>query len=301
MIPAEEIEEFLKGSDPEQYIVSVEFDYVSDSIYKIIEDPIKGKIVKRDTFIPFAWVGDLRGLNFYQGSKGLQKEAMSKYGIVIDKLKNTKDFKNLKPKDVVLYGFGRIGRLLAREMMSKMGKGEQLRLRAIVTRDRNDASSLEKRASLLRYDSVHGDFHGSVQADAKNNVLIINGTTVHVITANSPEEIDYTQYGIEDALVIDNTGAFTTEEQLKRHLSSKGVSKVLLTAPGKGVPNIVYGVNHTDYNPENVTIFSAASCTTNAITPVLKVVEDNLNLILIFHSKSELYLISQRILFYILG
>jgi len=87
MIPAEEIEEFLKGSDPEQYIVSVEFDYVSDSIYKIIEDPIKGKIVKRDTFIPFAWVGDLRGLNFYQGSKGLQKEAMSKYGIVIDKLK----------------------------------------------------------------------------------------------------------------------------------------------------------------------------------------------------------------------
>ena len=87
MIPAEEIEEFLKGSDPEQYIVSVEFDYVSDSIYKIIEDPIKGKIVKRDTFIPFAWVGDLRGLNFYQGSKGLQKEAMTKYGIVIDKLK----------------------------------------------------------------------------------------------------------------------------------------------------------------------------------------------------------------------
>jgi DNA polymerase elongation subunit (family B) len=87
MIPAEEIEDFLKGSDPEQYIVSVEFDYVSDSIYKIIEDPIKGKIVKRDTFIPFAWVGDLRGLNFYQGSKGLQKEAMSKYGIVIDKLK----------------------------------------------------------------------------------------------------------------------------------------------------------------------------------------------------------------------
>jgi DNA polymerase elongation subunit (family B) len=87
MIPAEEIEDFLKGSDPEQYIVSVEFDYVSDSIYKIIEDPIKGKIVKRDTFIPFAWVGDLRGLNFYQGSKGLQKEAMTKYGIVIDKLK----------------------------------------------------------------------------------------------------------------------------------------------------------------------------------------------------------------------
>ena len=103
---------------------------------------------------------------------------------------------------------------------------------------------------------------------------MINGTTVHIITANSPEEIDYTAYGIEDALVIDNTGAFTTEEALKRHLSSKGADKVLLTAPGKGVPNIVYGVNHEDYNPDEVNIFSAASCTTNAITPVLKAVED---------------------------
>ena len=198
---------------------------------------------------------------------------------VIDKLKNAKNSKNIKPKDVVLYGFGRIGRLLAREMMSKIGKGQQLRLRAIVTRDRNDASSLEKRASLLRYDSVHGDFEGSVQADVENNALIINGTTVHIITANSPEEIDYTQYGIDEALVIDNTGAFTTEEALKRHLVSKGVNKVLLTAPGKGVPNIVYGVNHNDYNPDKVDIYSAASCTTNAITPILQVVEETLGVV----------------------
>ncbi|MNF80242.1 Glyceraldehyde-3-phosphate dehydrogenase [compost metagenome] len=179
-------------------------------------------------------------------------------------------------KDVVLYGFGRIGRLLARELMSKTGKGNQLRLRAIVTRDKNDASILEKRASLLRYDSIHGDFQGSVIADPKNNALIINGTTVHIINANTPEEIDYTQYGINDALVIDNTGAFTTEETLKRHLTSNGVSKVLLTAPGKGVPNIVHGVNHTEYNPDEINIFSAASCTTNAITPILKAVEDTL-------------------------
>lgn len=198
---------------------------------------------------------------------------------VIDKLKNAKNFQEIKPKDVVLYGFGRIGRLLAREMMSKIGKGQQLRLRAIVTRDKNDAVLLEKRASLLRYDSVHGDFHGSVIADPENNALLINGTTVHIITANSPEEIDYTAYGIEDALVIDNTGAFTTEEALKRHLSSKGADKVLLTAPGKGVPNIVYGVNHEDYNPDEVNIFSAASCTTNAITPVLKAVEDTLGVV----------------------
>ena len=198
---------------------------------------------------------------------------------VIDKLKNAKNFQEIKPKDVVLYGFGRIGRLLAREMMSKIGKGQQLRLRAIVTRDKNDAVLLEKRASLLRYDSVHGDFQGSVIADPENNALLINGTTVHIITANSPEEIDYTSYGIEEALVIDNTGAFTTEEALKRHLTSKGVDKVLLTAPGKGVPNIVYGVNHDNYNPDEVSIFSAASCTTNAITPILKAVEDTLGVV----------------------
>ncbi len=198
---------------------------------------------------------------------------------VIDKLKDAKNSEEITPKDVVLYGFGRIGRLLAREMMSKIGKGQQLRLRAIVTRDRNDAQSLEKRASLLQYDSVHGDFQGSVSADIENNALIINGTTVHVITANSPEEIDYTLYGIDNALVIDNTGAFTNEETLQRHLISKGVDKVLLTAPGKGVPNIVYGVNHNEFNPDEVSIFSAASCTTNAITPILKAVEDTLGVV----------------------
>lgn len=198
---------------------------------------------------------------------------------VIDKLNNIKNTEEITSKDVVLYGFGRIGRLLARELMIKMGKGEQLRLRAIVTRDKNDAVSLEKRASLLRYDSIHGDFMGSVVADVKNNALIINGTTVHVITANGPEEIDYIKYGINDALVIDNTGAFTTEEALRRHLSSKGALKVLLTAPGKGVPNIVHGVNHNEYNPDEVDIFSAASCTTNAITPILKAVEDTLGVV----------------------
>jgi len=194
---------------------------------------------------------------------------------VIDKLKNAKDFVNNKPKDVVLYGFGRIGRLLARELMSKAGKGTQLRLRAIVVRGTIDEKNLEKRASLLRHDSVHGDFDGSVTADLENKALLVNGTHVHIIPANNPEEIDYTAYGIDNALVIDNTGAFTTEEALARHLQAKGADKVLLTAPGKGVPNIVYGVNHNDYNPDEVNIWSAASCTTNAITPILKVIEDN--------------------------
>ena len=220
---------------------------------------------------------DIGKLTFEYHSK--ENKYNNAKAFVIDRLKNAKNSEEINSKDVVLYGFGRIGRLLARELMSKMGKGEQLRLRAIVTRDKNDAVSLEKRASLLRYDSIHGDFMGSVVADVKNNALIINGTTVHVITANGPEEIDYTQFGINDALIIDNTGAFTTEEALRRHLSSKGAHKVLLTAPGKGVPNIVHGVNQNEYNPDEIDIFSAASCTTNAITPILKAVEDTLGVV----------------------
>ncbi|HAT63060.1 MAG TPA: glyceraldehyde-3-phosphate dehydrogenase, partial [Flavobacteriaceae bacterium] len=159
------------------------------------------------------------------------------------------------------------------------GKGSQMRLRAVVTRDKSDLTVLEKRASLLQYDSVHGDFPGTVRADIENNALVINGTTVHMISANAPEEIDYTKYGIEDALVIDNTGAFRDDVALGRHLQSKGVSKVLFTAPGKNIPNIVHGVNHLDYNPKKVDIFSAASCTTNAITPVLKAVEDSFGVV----------------------
>ncbi len=178
------------------------------------------------------------------------------------------------PKDVVLYGFGRIGRLVARELMAQEGMGEQLRLRAVVSRGETP-ESLEKRASLLRVDSVHGDFPGTVEADVDNMALIINGRQVKFINAAKPEDIDYTAYGINDALIIDNTGAFRDDAALSRHLQAKGAAKVLLTAPGKGVPNIVHGVNQTDYDPNTVDIFSAASCTTNAITPVLKVIEDN--------------------------
>jgi len=191
------------------------------------------------------------------------------------KLKDAHKNGSIEPKDVVLYGFGRIGRLVARELMTRTGKGSQLRLRAIVTRGDINETILEKRASLLRNDSVHGEFPGTVNADIKNEALIINGTTVKIISANAPEDIDYTKYDIKNALVIDNTGAFRDEDALKRHLSSKGVEKVLLTAPGKGVPNIVHGVNHNEYNPDKVNIFSAASCTTNAITPILKAVEDS--------------------------
>ena len=203
-----------------------------------------------------------------------QKNYEDALSFVKDKLSKANDAEDLIPKDIVLYGFGRIGRLLARELMSKAGKGSQMRLRAIVTRGNVDATVLEKRASLLKMDSVHGDFNGTVSIDEENNALIINGTTVYIISANAPEDIDYTAYGINDALVIDNTGAFRDDVALSRHLKGKGVSKVLLTAPGKGIPNIVHGANHLDHDPNKVDIFSAASCTTNAITPILKAVEE---------------------------
>ncbi len=182
------------------------------------------------------------------------------------------DKKTLTPKDVVLYGFGRIGRIAARELIMQAGKGEQLRLRAIVTRSNSD-KDISKRADLLRYDSVHGAFNGTIVEDYENKALIINGQTIQMIAAKDAGAIDYTQYGINDALVIDNTGVLRDREGLSTHLKSKGISKVLLTAPGSGVPNIVFGVNHESFDA-NETIYSAASCTTNAIVPVLKVVED---------------------------
>ncbi|MEK6615255.1 MAG: glyceraldehyde-3-phosphate dehydrogenase [Bacteroidota bacterium] len=199
---------------------------------------------------------------------------------ISDKLKTFigKDKLILKPKDVVLYGFGRIGRLAARELISLAGKGEQLRLRAIVTRNYSDAD-LVKRADLLRTDSVHGTFPGTVVEDFQNKALIINGHTVKMIAAEKPESVDYTSYGIHDALLIDNTGIARDRAGLGKHLLAKGISKVLLTAPGKGdIPNIVFGVNHENFDISAEKIFSAASCTTNGIIPVLKVIEESLNI-----------------------
>ncbi|QSX35324.1 glyceraldehyde-3-phosphate dehydrogenase [Shewanella avicenniae] len=179
----------------------------------------------------------------------------------------------VQPRDVVLYGFGRIGRLLARLLIAKTGQSNKLCLKAIVLRGGRDGD-LEKRASLLRRDSVHGPFNGSVEVDVENNAIIANGTYIQVIYANSPSEVDYTKYGIENALVVDNTGIWKDEAGLGQHLQCPGAAKVLLTAPAKGaIKNIVYGVNDSDITPEDI-IVSAASCTTNAITPVLKAIND---------------------------
>ncbi len=209
----------------------------------------------------------------------VHNEYKSKFDFISDKLSGfvEKEEHPLVPKDVILYGFGRIGRLAARELIKNTGKGQQLRLRAIVTRTNSDTDII-KRASLLRTDSVHGPFPGTIIEDLDNKSLIINGQIIHMIQAASPDQVDYETFGIHNALVIDNTGAFRDRESLGLHLRSKGVGNVLLTAPGKEMPNVVYGVNHEDLDIEKEHLYSAASCTTNAIVPVLKVINDHLKI-----------------------
>jgi glyceraldehyde 3-phosphate dehydrogenase len=175
--------------------------------------------------------------------------------------------------DVVLYGFGRIGRLLARLLIEKTGSGDGLRLKAVVVRE-TGKGDLQKRASLLRRDSVHGPFAGTIAVDEEDNAIIANGNYIKIIYANDPSAIDYTQYGIKDALLVDNTGKWRDREGLGQHLKCPGISKAILTAPGKGdIKNIVPGVNHGMVEDSD-TILSLASCTTNAIVPPLKALSE---------------------------
>ncbi|AEM83874.1 glyceraldehyde-3-phosphate dehydrogenase [Streptomyces violaceusniger] len=178
-------------------------------------------------------------------------------------------------RDVVLYGFGRIGRLVARLLIEKAGSGNGLRLRAIVVRGGGGRAGedLVKRASLLRRDSIHGQFQGTITVDEANSTIVANGNEIKVIYADDPTSVDYTAYGIKDAILIDNTGKWRDREGLSKHLRP-GVDKVVLTAPGKGdVPNVVHGVNHDTIKPDEQ-ILSCASCTTNAIVPPLKAMAD---------------------------
>ena len=178
-----------------------------------------------------------------------------------------------KPRDVVLFGFGRIGRLLARLLIEKTGGGDQLLLRAIVLRP-GRPDDLVKRAALLRRDSVHGAFQGTIRVDEENQCLIANGNVIRMIYASDRAGIDYTRYGIDDALLIDNSGIWRDAAGLGEHLKSKGVAKVMVTAPGKGdIKNIVSGVN-SHLIEDDDRLLSCASCTTNAIVPVLKAVND---------------------------
>ena len=180
---------------------------------------------------------------------------------------------DIDPTDVVLYGFGRIGRLLARILVAREAAYGGVRLRAIVVRNKGEGD-IVKRASLLRRDSVHGALNGTISVDEEEQVIWANGTKIQMIYANDPATIDYTEYGINNAVLVDNTGVWRDKEGLSQHLEAKGVARVLLTAPGKGdIKNIVFGINDSAITDDDK-ILSAASCTTNGITPVLKVIND---------------------------
>ena len=231
--------------------------------------PILQEVVKLDLGASRIDIGKI-AVDYKKDSRGLSVEEF-----VRAELADATSNKGAKPTptDVVLYGFGRIGRILARLLIEKTGSGDGLRLKAIVVRE-SGKGDLQKRASLLRRDSVHGAFAGTIAVDEDDSAIIANGNYVKVIYSNDPSTVDYTQYGIDNAVLIDNTGKWRDREGLGQHLKCKGIKRVILTAPGKGdLKNIVHGVNNNLITDED-TIISAASCTTNAIVPPLKALFD---------------------------
>jgi len=230
---------------------------------------------------------DLGTAHIDAGRIAVMYEEVKKSGMLVEEFvrRQVADLIGAKPKpveqprDVVLFGFGRIGRLMARLLIEKTGGGDTLRLRAIVVRKGKAADDLMKRASLLQRDSVHGPFNGTIRVDEERQSLICNGNEVKFIYGDTPDAIDYTQYGISDAIVVDNTGKWSDREGLSKHLKCPGVSKVILTAPGKGdLKNIVFGINDDEISDDD-TIITAASCTTNAISPPLKVLNDKFGIV----------------------
>jgi len=182
-------------------------------------------------------------------------------------------------RDVVLYGFGRIGRAVTRLLIEQTGRGNQLRLRAIILRAKlsDRYQELSKRIALLKSDSIHGEFAGMAEVSPDAEGFIINGNHIPVIFAGKPEEVDYQAYGIREALLIDNTGVWRDRAGLERHLRP-GIKSVLLTAPGDEVPNIVVGINHNQYDWSKVELASAASCTTNAVAPLIQIISEKIGI-----------------------
>lgn len=176
--------------------------------------------------------------------------------------------------DIVLYGFGRIGRMLARLLLEKNTNREGLTLKAIVVRKRSE-NDLQKRASLLRRDSIHGQFKGTISVDEENEAIIANGNFIKIIYETNEEPfIDFSKFGITYATLIDNTGKNKDTNSLEKHLKCNGINRVIVTAPtSPSIKNIVFGVNH-DQITRNDKIISAASCTTNAIAPILHIIQN---------------------------
>jgi glyceraldehyde 3-phosphate dehydrogenase len=171
---------------------------------------------------------------------------------------------------VAINGFGRIGRLVFRAMVEQGLVGNDVEVVAV-----GDIVPADNLAYLLKYDSIQGRFSGTVSSEKsaadkpEDDVLIVNGQKLHVVSAKDPSQLPWKQLGVD--VVIESTGLFTDVEKAKGHLAA-GAKKVIITAPAKGdCPTIVMGVNEGTYNPTLHHIISNASCTTNCLAPVVHV------------------------------
>lgn len=163
---------------------------------------------------------------------------------------------------VAINGFGRIGRLALRLAMKRKG------IEVVAINDLVDAQNL---AYLLKYDSVHGCYEGKITAE--ENAIVIDGKKVMVFSEKEPEKLPWKDLKVD--YVIESTGRFTKLEDAKRHLVA-GAQRVIISAPAKdGVPTFVIGVNHKNYDPKKDFVISNASCTTNCLAPLTKVILDN--------------------------
>jgi glyceraldehyde 3-phosphate dehydrogenase len=168
---------------------------------------------------------------------------------------------------VAINGFGRIGRLVFRAGLDN----PDIEFVGI-----NDLVPPDSIAYLLKYDSTHGQFKGTVEA--KSDGILVNDQFIPCVSVRNPEELPWGKLGVD--YVVESTGLFTTFETASKHLTA-GAKRVVLSAPTKDpekVPTYVVGVNHQDYNPASDVIVSNASCTTNCLAPIAKVINDNFGL-----------------------
>ena len=163
---------------------------------------------------------------------------------------------------VAINGFGRIGRLVFRALVEQGLVGKEIEVVAV-----GDIVPADNLAYLLKYDTAQGRFNGTVSSKkssadkAEDDVLVVNGAEIHVVSAKSPAELPWAKFGVD--IVIESTGLFTEAEKAKGHITA-GAKKVIISAPAKGEDiTIVMGVNDDKYDPRNHRIVSNASCTTN--------------------------------------
>ncbi len=186
---------------------------------------------------------------------------------------------------VAINGFGRIGRNFMRCWLTR--QNSQIQVVAI-----NDTSDPKTNAHLLRYDSMIGRFNGDISAD--ENTITVNGHTIKCTSDRNPENLPWKEWDID--LIIESTGVFVSKEGASKHINA-GAKKVLITAPGKGDDGtFVVGVNHHDYDHYKHDVISNASCTTNCLAPIAKVIHENFGIIKGTMTTTHSYTGDQRLL-----